>query len=393
MGEKSPQDDSLEDFSDSGGGDQRPEGREKTPHHEARSFDDLHLSPPLLANVRGAQFESPSPVQVLALPRVLLGRDVLCQARSGTGKTAVFVLGVLQLLCETPGRFLVAVHTTELACQLLTEFERFSRGLGVSAGTPPDVHANVLIGTPSELLQSLGSDPGPVRGLVVDECDAIVSDRPLRTAFERLYSLFGSSIQVLMFTATLTPSTKSACLRFLNNPFLVIVDDPARLTLRGLQQFYISVREREKLACLSGILARLGICASKTGDLENQAIVFVKAPQNALFIEQAVQGARAIVPHMAPAERMHILASFRGCGFPVLATTDLLSRGIDVANVGCVVNWDMPSDPQTYLHRVGRAGRFESRGFAFNLLNGPRDGVRLNEIMDLYDIDIEEHSN
>lgn len=197
-------------------------------------------------------------------------------------------------------------------------------------------------------------------------------------------------------------------MKYMSDPFMVIIDDASKLTLHGLKQYYIETKERNKLSNLMSILGIKNISnnnnissnISNNNILNNipvinfqQVIIFCKAPQNAKYIEYCLDNARAIIPETPLEQRAEILTDFKNREFNILATTDILSRGIDIQNVNLVINYDLPADPQTYLHRVGRAGRFETSGTAVSFVNGTKDTVRLNEIMDLYEIDISEYKS
>lgn len=370
----------LEDFNEAHSG---PVAKRSAP--AAALFSDFRLSDTLLSNIREAQFENPSPVQTMAIPKALLGKDILCQAKSGTGKTAVFVLSVLQLIEDSRKpphalQYIVVAHVKEMVDQIRDEFVRFSKGLGVRVGCAysGDAHAcGILVGTPAmvaELLRSEALDLHALRGIVVDECDVVAP------GCEEIFACLPPTAQAMMFTATLTKATKAECLRLLKDPFVILVDDDSKLTLHGLRQYYLETKEREKLANLQ-----------RVAQTHQQVIVFSRSIQNALYIEKELPHARAITQKMDTGDRIRVLNEFKNREFPILSTTDILSRGIDVQDVSCVVNYDVPSDPQTYLHRVGRAGRFETPGTAIVFVNGQQDSVRLNEIMDLYEIDIEEY--
>lgn len=390
----------------------------KPPVSTAVLFSNLHLNNTLLNNIRDAQFENPSPVQALAIPKAIMGRDILCQAKSGTGKTAVFVLSILQLFCDVinnpdnlddslhSSKYLILVHTKELVGQINEEFLRFSKGLSISIKSSFSHELNqfnILIGTPEsicQLLREKAIDMADLNGIVVDECDVMMGDNMMKRDFQTILrrNIAAKGLQIMMFTATLTKHTKAECLKYLKDPFLVIVDDESKLTLHGLKQFYIETKEREKMGTLMSLIE---YDDTTNHDINNkmslkrlnyqQMIIFCKASQNALYIEHMIKGARAIFPTMDIKDRIRILNEFKNREFHILSTTDILSRGIDIQNVDCVLNYDLPIDPQTYLHRVGRAGRFETTGVALSFVNGMKDGIRLNEIMDLYEIDIEDY--
>ncbi|KAL6120524.1 hypothetical protein NUSPORA_02735 [Nucleospora cyclopteri] len=357
------------------------------PEIRIQTFQDFNLNEILLLNIRNAQFENPSPVQGISIPKVLLKRDILCQAKSGTGKTAVFVIGTIENYLRGINtnnnntiNTIVCCPTEELSHQIFLEYKRFCKNLKIRVSTD-STETDFFIGTP----ETFFSDPllmhkiNTINTLVVDECDLVVNNRHfqkfLKTAVER-----NKHFNILMFTATLTKETKRNCLSLLNDPFEIYVDDDTKLTLYGLKQFYVETKESDKISVLNKILQK----GKKT-------IIFCRRTQNAKYIPTAIRNAQFLTSYESPRRRIRVLNDFRRGVFTILSTTDILSRGIDVSEVDLIVNYDIPETPQDYLHRVGRAGRFETEGIAINFVNGVADKMRLNEIKMRYEIDIKEY--
>lgn len=431
--------DDLEDFDENQAAQLEPINQANNQEFNSTlTFKEMDLDSVLLEALHKAQFENPSPVQSLTIPKALLGCDILCQAKSGTGKTAVFVLGILQTLLSHPDRsYVVTTHTKELVDQITEEFRRFSDGLNivietfsedvVEGDTPATlrpVDFNVIVVAINKTYGLMRTyDLKGVTGVVVDECDAIVGDEGMTKKFERLHGCLGKGAHVMMYTATLSARAKKQCLGYLKDPFIVAVDDDSKLKLTRLRQFYIKSKERHKLEYLQKILCNNKIKGDNiegsnnedykkiSNNRENktnksvstqsiklntqlgnfqQVIVFCKQTQNVLYIEDQLDSACGITPYMSVEERGKRLREFKERKFRILSTTDMLSRGIDVQAVDCVVNYDMPKDPQTYLHRIARAGRFDTTGTAISFINGQSDEVRLNEVIDLYEIEIKD---
>lgn len=336
------------------------------------TFDDFGLNQVLLLNIKNAQFENPSPVQSLAIPKCLLEQDILCQAKSGTGKTAVFVLSTIEIIIRYPEKYIVVLcNTIEMVYQIQSEYKRFSTNI--------NIQNKILIIDINYSLQSLQQKDNTI--LIVDECDQIIFNKN----FSQLYNKI-NPIVTMMFTATLIEKSKKECMRYLKNPFTIFVDDDTHLTLYGLKQYYLSVKtEKEKVKVIIELLQN--ISSKKT-------IIFCNKTQNAKYLHYILNiNSYYLTQYESFKERIKILNAFKNQkNNSVLCTTDILSRGIDINDVTFVINYDLPDNPQTYLHRVGRAGRFETEGIAINLVKGIEDNIRLNEIMTKYEINITQYN-
>jgi ATP-dependent RNA helicase UAP56/SUB2 len=221
------------------------------------------------------------------LPNSLLGLDVLCQAKAGMGKTAVFVLTVLNRLGEIsePGEVncLVLAHTRELAFQIAKEFDRFSTNLPyktqvIIGGEPMNEQIEklkndkpqIVVGTPGRLLALIKRnmlDTKNVKIFIIDECDKMLKELDMRADVQAIFKSTPHKKQVMMFSATLPKEIREVCRKFMNKPFEVLVDDENKLTLEGLQQYYVNLKENEKNKKLNEILDMLQF---------NQVIIFVK---------------------------------------------------------------------------------------------------------------------
>merc|ERR1712205_51328 len=351
-------------------------------------FKDFLLKPELLRAIVDCGFEHPSEVQHEGIPQAILGEDVLCQAKSGMGKTAVFVLAVLQQLEPKEGEIqaLVMCHTRELAFQITHEFERFSSYLpdvkvstifgGVSAKaqaeglktSPP----NIVIGTPGRV-KSLGKAGDlkldHVRHFVLDECDKMLEQLDMRSDVQEIFKLTPHDKQVMMFSATLSTDVRVVCKKFMSDPMEVYVDDEAKLTLHGLVQHYVNMDEAEKNRKLNDLLDALDF---------NQVVIFVKSVDRAVALDKLLQDCSfpsiCIHGRLRQEERLNRYKAFKEGQKRILVATDLIHRGIDIERVNIVINYDMPQDSEesqgadTYLHRVGRAGRFGTKGLAITFV-------------------------
>eukprot|EP00899_Mesostigma_viride_P021176 jgi/Mesvir1/2905/Mv13976-RA.1 len=374
-------------------------------------FRDLLLKSELLRAIVDCGFEHPSEVQHECIPQAILGMDVLCQAKSGMGKTAVFVLAVLQQLEPVAGQVstVVLCHTRELAYQICNEFERFSTYLpevkvkvffgGIMLATHKELLKNdtphIVVGTPGRVLQLAREkdlDLTHVRHFVLDECDKMLESLDMRKDVQDIFKLTPHDKQVMMFSATLSKDIRPVCRKFMQDPMEIFVDDEAKLTLHGLVQHYIKLSEVEKNRKLNDLLDALDF---------NQVVIFVKSVSRANELNKLLVECNfpSICIHgsMKQEERLTRYKSFKEGHKRILVATDLIGRGIDIERVNIVINYDMPeaSDvhahpADTYLHRVGRAGRFGTKGLAITFVASAADSEVLNQVQERFEVDIKE---
>ncbi|KAL3702150.1 hypothetical protein R1sor_020172 [Riccia sorocarpa] len=381
-------------------------------------FRDFLLKPELLRAIVDCGFEHPSEGKYLAGFRcqassvcfkwhhlqAILGMDVICQAKSGMGKTAVFVLSTLQQIEPVPGQVaaLVLCHTRELAYQICHEFERFSTYLpdikvavfygGVNIKTHKDLLKNecphIVVGTPGRIL-ALTRDKDlslkSVRHFILDECDKMLESLDMRKDVQEIFKLTPHDKQVMMFSATLSKEIRPVCKRFMQDPMEIYVDDEAKLTLHGLVQHYIKLSEVEKNRKLNDLLDALDF---------NQVVIFVKSVSRAAELNKLLVECNfpSICIHsgMSQEERLTRYKGFKEGHKRILVATDLVGRGIDIERVNIVINYDMPDSADTYLHRVGRAGRFGTKGLAITFVASASDSDVLNQVQERFEVDIKE---
>ncbi|RZC53776.1 hypothetical protein C5167_012622 [Papaver somniferum] len=308
--------------------------------------------------------------------------DVICQAKSGMGKTAVFVLSTLQQIEPVAGQVaaLVLCHTRELAYQICHEFERFSTYLtdikvavfygGVHIKSHKDLLKNecphIVVGTPGRIL-ALARDKDlalkNVRHFILDECDKMLESLDMRKDVQEIFKM--------------TPHDKQ--------PMEIYVDDEAKLTLHGLVQHYIKLSELEKNRKLNDLLDALDF---------NQVVIFVKSVSRAAELNKLLVECNfpSICIHsgMSQEERLTRYKGFKEGHKRILVATDLVGRGIDIERVNIVINYDMPDSADTYLHRVGRAGRFGTKGLAITFVASASDSDVLNQVQERFEVDIKE---
>lgn len=369
------------------------------------NFRDFILKPELLRAVTDCGFEHPSEVQHECIPQALLGMDIICQAKSGMGKTAVFVLATLHQLQAVAGEVSVMVlcHTRELAFQIQREYQRFSKYL-------PDVNSSVfyggvnikqnvetletdkpqiIVGTPGRILDLCSKrkvmDVSKVKHFVLDECDRLLAEVDMRRDVQSIFRETPHDKQVMMFSATLDKEVRPVCRKFCQNPMEVFVDDDTKLTLHGLQQYYIRLDENEKNRKLNDLLDALEF---------NQVVIFVSKVNRAKELNKLLEDCNfpSICIHggQKQDERIAKYKSFKDFEKRILVTTDLFGRGIDIEKVNIVINYDYPDSSDQYLHRVGRAGRFGTKGLAISFISREEDETILSQVQSRFSVQIPE---
>ncbi|CAH8825358.1 unnamed protein product [Trichobilharzia szidati] len=368
-------------------------------------FRDFILKPELLRAIVDCGFEHPSEVQHECIPQAILSMDVLCQAKSGMGKTAVFVIATLQQLDpegEANTTVLVLCHTRELAFQISKEYERFSKYMpkikvGVFFGGMPirkDIETltkspvHIVVGTPGRILDLVRSKTlklQNVKHFIIDECDKMLDTLDMRRDVQEIFRMTPHQKQVMMFSATMSKEIRPVCRNFMQDPLEIFIENDSKLTLHGLRQHYVKVKENEKNRKLFELLDELQF---------NQVIIFVKSVQRCMALAQLLvdQNFPAIAMHrnMAQEERLERYQAFKNFQKRLLVATNLFGRGMDIERVNIVFNYDMPEDSDTYLHRVARAGRFGTKGLAITFISDELDAKVLNEVQNRFEVNISE---
>lgn len=367
-------------------------------------FRDFLLKPELLRAITDCGFEHPSEVQHECITQAVVGMDILCQAKSGMGKTAVFVLATLHLINPEVDQTLVLVmcHTRELAFQISKEYERFSKympGVRVSVffggmnlandeKTLKQQTPHIVVGTPGRILALVKSKKLNLRHLkhfVLDECDRMLDQLDMRKDVQEIFKATPHEKQVMMFSATLSKEIRPVCKKFMTDPLEVYVDDEKKLTLHGLQQFYVKLKDSEKNRKLFELLDNLEF---------NQVVIFVKSIQRCVALRGLLveQNFPAIAIHraMKQEDRLQKYQEFKDFQQRILVATNLFGRGMDIERVNIVFNYDMPEDSDTYLHRVARAGRFGTKGLSITFVTDDNDQKILNDVQERFDVKIPE---
>jgi ATP-dependent RNA helicase UAP56/SUB2 len=369
----------------------------------ASGFRDFLLKPELLRATVDCGFEHPSEVQHACIPQAILGTDILCQAKSGMGKTAVFVLACLQQVdaSEKAVKVLVICHARELAYQIKHEFERFAKFFAdvktavVYGGMPIDKDKEmlkdscpqVLIGTPGRVLALCRDKDLKLEKLtqfVLDECDKCLEKLDMRKDVQQIFMETPKKKQVMMFSATMTKETRELCKKFMQDPHEISVDQESKLTLHGLLQYYVKLTEKEKNRKLNDLLDCLEF---------NQVVIFVKSVQRATALDKLLVECNfpsiAIHSGLKQEERIARYKQFKEFQKRIMVCTDLFGRGIDIERVNIVINYDMSEDGDTYLHRVGRAGRFGTKGLAITFVATDEDLDVLKKVQERFEVNID----
>merc|ERR1712060_692162 len=331
------------------------------------------------------------------------GTDILCQAKSGMGKTAVFVLACLQQIDakESGVRVLVICHTRELAYQIKHEFDRFAKYFadvktGVVYGGVPiskdkemlkSSCPHVLIGTPGRVL-ALTRDKDlkldKLTQFVLDECDKCLDKLDMRKDIQQIFVETPKKKQVMMFSATMTADTRALCKKFMQDPHEIRVDEESKLTLHGLLQYFVKLTEKEKNRKLNDLLDALEF---------NQVVIFVKSVQRAVALDKLLVECSfpslAIHSGLGQEERISRYKQFKEFQKRIMVCTDLFGRGIDIERVNIVINYDMSEDADSYLHRVGRAGRFGTKGLAITFVSDEESGKVLEDVQSRFEVSID----
>jgi ATP-dependent RNA helicase RhlE len=358
------------------------------------SFEPLKLDSAILRALSEIGYERPTPIQALAIPQLLAGKDMLGIAQTGTGKTAAFALPLLQKLTRSEHRpqarkpqALILAPTRELAVQIAEELEAYARYLDVctvqifgGVNQNPQVGAlaqrvHIVVATPGRLLDLIGQghlDLSAVSTLVLDEADRLLDMGFVRDV-RRIVEKTPRSRQSLLFSATLPNAVVSLANDMLRNPVRVEVT-PEVVTVEKIDQRLVMAAASDKRRILDALL--------HDEDVE-RAIVFCRTKHGANRVAKqlntAGHSAEAIHGNKSQSARQRALCAFKAGKVSVLVATDIAARGIDVDGVSHVFNYELPHEPESYVHRIGRTARAGASGVAISLVD-PSEDKRLQAI-------------
>lgn len=344
---------------------------------KGNEFEDFCLKRELLMGVFEKGWEKPSPIQEASIPIALSGRDILARAKNGTGKTGAYSIPILEQIDVTRDviQGMIIVPTRELALQTSQIAIELSKHLGIkvmvtTGGTnlKDDImriyeKVHLVVATPGRILDLMEKNVANVEKckiLVLDEADKLLS-QDFKGMLDRVISHLPPNRQILLYSATFPLTVEHFMKKYLREPYEINLMD--ELTLKGITQYYAFVQERQKVHCLNTLFSKLQI---------NQSIIFCNSTQRVELLAKKITelGYSCYYIHakMAQAHRNRVFHDFRAGLCRNLVCSDLFTRGIDIQAVNVVINFDFPKMAETYLHRIGRSGRFGHLGVAINLI-------------------------
>ncbi len=369
---------------------------------ENKNWDDYEINPNLLRGIYAYGYESPSPIQRKAILPILKGRDVIAQAQSGTGKTATFSIGAINAVdvSQKTTQILVMSPTRELSRQthkVITSLGNMIEGLVVQnivGGTyvEEDISIykknvpHIVVGCPGrafDLLRRKVIDCSTIKMVVIDEADEMLSPG-FKEQLYNIFTYFNESVQVVLFSATLPEHIYEITSKFMRTPVTITVK-VEQLTLEGISQFFVAVEnDQQKYATLKDLYSFFSV---------SQCIIYCNSVARVCDLHDAMvqDGFPVCCIHsdMTTEVRYESFNKFKSGEARVMLSTNVTARGIDVQQVSVVINFDIPKCENTYLHRIGRSGRWGRKGTAINFIT-KRDIFKIKEIEEYYSCQINE---
>ncbi|MGD8192436.1 DEAD/DEAH box helicase [Brevibacillus ginsengisoli] len=364
-----------------------------------QSFEAFGFRPEVMKGIQDLFYKEPTQIQAEAIPLILEGKDVIGQAQTGTGKTAAFVLPILHNLVieKRDIQALILTPTRELSIQIAREIEKLGKHLGVNVlslhgGTDIERQMNkleqtvhIVVGTPGRILDHLKRGTlhfGRISTLVLDEADKMLEMGFLEDV-EQILSSTATNKQVLLFSATMPDQVKKLSQAFMNQPPHLKIESKQK-TVDRIEQVYYTVNQSEKVDVLLDLIE---------GHKPYLAIVFANTQERVKHLTDRLQAdgydARALYGDLSQNKREQLMRDFRNIKFQILVATDIAARGLDVEGVTHVYNYDLPSDTESFIHRVGRTGRAGQSGTAISFVS-PRQKAILARIEKAIKTKIEE---
>ena len=364
------------------------------------SFEDLEINDELLRGIFAYGFENPSNIQHKSIPIINKGKDLIAQSQSGTGKTGAFTIGILNKLDVSLQRtqFIIVTPTHELAKQIyevITELSKYMKITIAKVIGKTNINESInelrkdpqiIVATPGRLMDMINRKhifTDDIKSFVLDEADEMLSSGFMDTIYNIIRTL-PKSAQILLFSATLPPEILELTKHFMNEPQSILVNKE-ELTLEGIRQFYIKLDQYNwKFDVLFELYETINI---------TQSIIYVNSKNvlNNLYQKLINDNYPVSYIHgdMMQKERESNLHNFKSGTTRVLLSTDLLSRGIDIQQLSLVINFDLPRDKETYIHRIGRSGRYGRKGVSINLVTTDEMNS-MKEIETFYNTKVEE---
>jgi translation initiation factor 4A len=368
---------------------------------EVNNWSDLNLKENILRGIYSRGFESPSPIQKRGINPILSGKDVIAQAQSGTGKTGAFTISALQMIDEKVNEIqgLILAPTRELAiqihnvCSQIGSFMDNFKCVLLIGGRSMDqdlssleTKPQIVVGTPGrvhDLIRRKKINPRTIKLLILDEADEMLS-----SGFkEQIYNIFqflGNKIQIALFSATLPNEIQSLTEKFMRDPIKILVKTES-VTLEGIKQYYVAVEnDAQKYETLKDLFEAISV---------SQCIIYCNSIRRVNDLCDALSKDNfpvcCIHSGMDKEERSKAYKDFVNGGSRVLISSNLTARGIDVQQVSTVINFDLSNDIHTYIHRIGRSGRWGRKGMGINFITR-RDIRKMKEIEQYYNTQIDE---
>jgi translation initiation factor 4A len=365
-------------------------------------WDELEIDPNILRGIYGYGFETPSPVQMKAVIPIITGKDIIAQAQAGTGKTGAFTVGGLYHIDTklNKNQMLVMCPTHELSRQIASVISGIGsclNGLRVKVliggssidddvkelrETPP----HVIVGCPGRVYHMAQRGHIRCRDLkfvVLDEADEMLS-ASFKDQVYNIFKMFNNNVQVALFSATLPDNIYSITDKFMRNPVRIVVT-PELLTLEGVKQYFIALEDdAQKFETIKDLFSNISV---------SQCFIYCNSVKRVVSLYEAMTQdgfpVGCIHSEMDKVEREKSLKEFRQGSIRVMISSNVTARGIDIQQVSVVINFDVPKDVHTYIHRIGRSGRWGRRGVGINFMTR-RDVQKMTEIKSYYNAQIEE---
>ncbi|CAD8166587.1 unnamed protein product [Paramecium octaurelia] len=381
--------------------DQATQDLQENWNEQVETFEELTLGKDLLRGIFSYGFERPSAIQQKAIKPIILGKDVLAQAQSGTGKTGTFTIGALQRIDpnQRKTQVIILAPVRELAKQIYDVVKGIGQYLNIEAfccigGTSTQetrekckqgVH--IIIATPGRLIDMMKNkylDATFMKLLVVDEADQML-DQGFSDNFAEILKMVPGDIQIALFSATFPQEIIELSKQFLRDGTAKILVKKEQLTLEGIRQFYIAIQqEDQKFRVLVELYKNLTV---------SQSILFCNSKKTVddLYDKLTAEGFTVSKIHsqMEQKEREQVMQEFKKGAARILVSTDLMGRGIDVQQLSLVINYEFPRLKEQYIHRVGRAGRYGRKGVAINMV-AQQEANLLLEVEKYYNTKIDE---
>ena len=366
------------------------------------TWDELDLNPDLLRSIYGHGFEKPSPIQSKGIAPIKEGRDIIAQAQSGTGKTGCFTVGALSRVNvqENSSQVLIMAPTHELAQQIASVIHGLSNMITgiriktVIGGSSIDEDANeirenpphIIVGCPGrvfDMIRRRHINANKFKLVILDEADEMLS-----SGFkDQVYNIFqhlNKDVQIALFSATLPNNIYQITNKFMRNPVKICVKSES-LTLEGIKQYYVAVEDdRQKYLTLKDLYQHITLA---------QCIIYSNSVKRVMDLYEAMKEdgfpVCCIHSNMDKFERERSFKEFRNGTARVLISSNVTSRGIDIQQVSVVINFDLPRDVHSYLHRIGRSGRWGRKGTGITFITR-RDIIKMKEIESYYNTQIDE---